>query len=140
MPEANEAQANDFEFITSVNTIAQDDPTRRRVRSRARRLNKRTCKPSQESNGQASKFRVMLEEPSARGCRRNGDDAENGPRELVLHQQRPPAYRITDLMVLRELPFFQVLPVDIGPDTVEILRVCLFIPRWSRYTSAYSNI
>ncbi|KAI0149515.1 hypothetical protein GGR57DRAFT_223202 [Xylariaceae sp. FL1272] len=74
-------QATNFQFITSINTVARDDETRRKVRSHARRqkLSNDSGNPTQPRKSstqkeRTSKFRVKPSNPQEPSKARTGDD------------------------------------------------------------------
>ncbi|KAI2468120.1 hypothetical protein F4781DRAFT_422847 [Annulohypoxylon bovei var. microspora] len=117
------SHASDFQFITSINTVARDDETRRKVRSHARRQklpNGPSQPPSQgkQSGSQkdhTSKFRLKPSSSSAGGG-------------AVSKQERK--HKKTNWLavsVARELPNFSLLHIEKTPLTENLLKYCMAV-------------
>ncbi|KAI5860644.1 hypothetical protein GGS23DRAFT_579629 [Durotheca rogersii] len=114
-----------FQFITSINTVARDEDTRRRVRSHARRQRLPTGprqppqqpKKSKSQKEHTSKFRIKPANASSgivtRQDRRKGRAAI--PNGLV---------RVT---VARELSNFSLLDIEKTPLTENLVKYCMAV-------------
>ncbi|KAI0521026.1 hypothetical protein F5B22DRAFT_634862 [Xylaria bambusicola] len=142
-----------FQFITSINTVAHDDETRRKVRSHARRqkLSNESSPPqSRKSSTQKeriSKFRLKpCVQPSETSPKdgtsgRNGNCAKSssttklynptlgGPAEAGKNTNFTPTMisRELALVVARELPSFPMLNIETTPLTETLLKYCFTV-------------
>ncbi|KAI0886202.1 uncharacterized protein GGS22DRAFT_125714 [Annulohypoxylon maeteangense] len=115
------SQDSGFQFITSINTVARDDETRRKVRSHARRQ-KLPNGPSQPPQGtkksgsqkdHTSKFRVK---PSG------------GKQEAVArHERKLKKTNWLAVSVAKELPNFTLLHIEKTPLTETLLKYCMAV-------------
>ncbi|RYP41438.1 hypothetical protein DL767_001076 [Monosporascus sp. MG133] len=151
-----------FQFITSINTIARNDETRRRVRSHARRqkLPNQTSTPSlkKEEGTQKeriSKFRLGT---SVSSCtrRKRPSSTENANTDVDMSEATP-KWETTvignklAITVARELPNFSLLRIETTPLTENLLKYCMtvclspqekFVEKWFDRAGAptYMNI
>ncbi|RYP84853.1 hypothetical protein DL770_005146 [Monosporascus sp. CRB-9-2] len=151
-----------FQFITSINTIARNDETRRRVRSHARRqkLPNQTSTPflKKEEGTQKeriSKFRLGA---SVSSCtrRKRTSSTENANTDVDISEATP-KWETTvignklAITVARELPNFSLLRIETTPLTENLLKYCMtvclspqekFVEKWFDRAGAptYMNI
>ncbi|RYP75143.1 hypothetical protein DL771_002604 [Monosporascus sp. 5C6A] len=127
-----------FQFITSINTIARNDETRRRVRSHARRqkLPNQTSTPflKKEEGTQKeciSKFRLGTSVGS-RTRRKRPSSTENGSADVDISEATP-KWETTvignqlAITVARELPNFSLLRIETTPLTENLLKYCMTV-------------
>lgn len=112
-----------FQFITSINTVARDDETRRRVRSHARRqklTNSPGQPPQQKKSGSqkdhTSKFRLK---PTASGSGKQDD--------VPRHERRLKKTNWLAVSVAKELPNFTLLHIEKTPLTESLLKYCMAV-------------
>ncbi|RYP07192.1 hypothetical protein DL764_002638 [Monosporascus ibericus] len=151
-----------FQFITSINTIARNDETRRRVRSHARRqkLPNQTSTPSLKEeegtqNERISKFRLGTS-VSSRTRRKPPSSTENANTDVDISEATP-KWETTvignklAITVARELPNFSLLRIETTPLTENLLKYCMtvclspeekFVEKWFDRAGAptYMNI
>ncbi|KAI1348814.1 hypothetical protein F5Y01DRAFT_306444 [Xylaria sp. FL0043] len=150
-------QSTSFQFITSINTVAHDEETRRKVRSHARRqkLSNESSPPSQARKSTSQKERIskFRLKPSAQpvdtnpkdnSCSRNGSSGNKvkPPSILRLHSPTLGGHieegknanfsptmisRELALVVARELPSFPMLRVETTPLTETLLKYCFTV-------------
>ncbi|KAI0116566.1 hypothetical protein F4776DRAFT_277146 [Hypoxylon sp. NC0597] len=114
------AQASDFQFITSINTVARDEETRRKVRSHARRQklpNNPNQPPQPKKSGSqkdhTSKFRLK---PAS---------SNNGKQDR--HDKKLKKTNWLAVSVARELPNFTLLHIEKTPLTENLLKYCMAV-------------
>ncbi|KAI1309612.1 hypothetical protein F5Y03DRAFT_383054 [Xylaria venustula] len=150
-------QSTSFQFITSINTVAHDDETRRKVRSHARRqkLSNESSPPTQSRKSttqkdRISKFRVK---PSAQPGDTSLKDTSSSRNSSNTNKTKPPSIlklhgpslgahteegknanftpamisRELALVVARELPSFPMLRIETTPLTETLLKYCFTV-------------
>ncbi|KAI2639213.1 hypothetical protein GGS21DRAFT_488128 [Xylaria nigripes] len=147
-------RSTSFQFITSINTVAHDEETRRKVRSHARRQ-----KLSNENNSVASqprksstqkerisKFRIKPgiqsreSHSESNGPSRNGAVTTTNNKKPSVSGPTLGETRVTDvnftptmvspelaLVVARELPNFPMLRIETTPLTENLLKYCFTV-------------
>ena len=144
-------KATNFQFITSINTVAHDDETRRRVRSHARRqkLSNESSPPqSRKSSTQKERISKFRLKPSAQtsettsknsGCSRSGAKSPSTIKlynpTLGCHTEGGENTNFTPtmisrelaLVVARELPSFPMLSIETTPLTETLLKYCFTV-------------
>ncbi|KAJ2980621.1 hypothetical protein NUW58_g6898 [Xylaria curta] len=149
-------QATSFQFITSINTVAHDEETRRKVRSHARRqkLSNENSPPSQlrkstTQKERTSKFRLKPTAQTNNASSENSSSSRNGginnnrkPSSVLKLQgaipggltgERDPNFEPTmisrelALVVARELPSFPMLRIETTPLTETLLKYCFTV-------------
>ncbi|KAI1337223.1 hypothetical protein F5Y15DRAFT_426158 [Xylariaceae sp. FL0016] len=132
-----------FQFITSINTVARNDETRRKVRSHARRhkLPNETSPAHVEKSGtqkeRTSKFRLKSSTTSKTSSSHTRSNAVVKVRAV---EQSPQGGRISGgnfetamltqelgLTVVRELPTFSLLRIETTPLTENLLKYCFTV-------------
>ncbi|KAI0385130.1 hypothetical protein F5Y04DRAFT_246887 [Hypomontagnella monticulosa] len=113
-----------FQFITSINTVARDEETRRRVRSHARRQklpNNPGQPPQPKKSGSqkdhTSKFRLRPTTSSSSGSQ---DD-------ISRHERKLKKTNWLAVSVARELPNFTLLHIEKTPLTESLLKYCMAV-------------
>ncbi|TGJ83672.1 hypothetical protein E0Z10_g5107 [Xylaria hypoxylon] len=150
-------QATSFQFITSINTVAHDEETRRKVRSHARRqkLSSDNSPPSQPRKSttqkdRISKFRLKTSaqsndtSPKDNSSSRNGGTNSNTKQLSIIKLHNPTLGGRTQegkdanftptmisrelaLVVARELPSFPMLRIETTPFTETLLKYCFTV-------------
>lgn len=116
--------SSEFQFITSINTVARDDETRRKVRSHARRQKlpngpsqpPRGAKKSGSQKDHVSKFRLK---PSS-----GGKDGAVAPSRQERKLKKTNWLAVS---VARELPNFTLLHIEKTPLTENLLKYCMAV-------------
>ncbi|KAH9895378.1 hypothetical protein F4778DRAFT_269344 [Xylariomycetidae sp. FL2044] len=131
------ANMTTFQFITSINTVARDDETRRRVRSHARRQklpndsNPPQSKKTSTQKERTSKFRLKQlsavannhKRPQATSKAGFGPTREKGKSKFdtsMITQELA-------ISIARELPTFSMLQIETTPLTENLLKYCLTV-------------
>ncbi|KAI1097194.1 hypothetical protein F4804DRAFT_328321 [Jackrogersella minutella] len=119
---------SDFQFITSINTVARDDETRRRVRSHARRQKlphgpsqAPQVKKSASQKDQTSKFRLKPTAPAFSGKQQQQQDV------VSRHERKLKKTNWLAVSVARELPNFTLLHIEKTPLTESLLKYCMAV-------------
>ncbi|XDG07841.1 hypothetical protein ABKA04_007456 [Annulohypoxylon sp. FPYF3050] len=116
---SSSSSSSEFQFITSINTVARDDETRRKVRSHARRQKlpngpsqpPRGAKKSGSQKDHVSKFRLK---PSS-----GGKDGAVAPSRQERKLKKTNWLAVS---VARELPNFTLLHIEKTPLTENLLK------------------
>ncbi|KAL7621496.1 hypothetical protein AAE478_008819 [Parahypoxylon ruwenzoriense] len=116
--------STEFQFITSINTVARDEETRRRVRSHARRqkLPNGPSRPPQQlkksgsQKDHTSKFRLK---PASSGNAASRQD-ERKCNAMTANE-------LARITVARELPNFSLLHIEKTPLTESLLKYCMAV-------------
>ncbi|KAK7744003.1 hypothetical protein SLS62_010364 [Diatrype stigma] len=128
-----------FQFITSINTIARNDETRRRVRSHARRqkLPSHTSTPQPKrqptQKERISKFRLSSGTSSGSRKKRSTSATEEGCSVRNYDHEGNPGWETTmiskdlSITVAKELPNFSLLRIETTPLTENLLKYCMTI-------------
>lgn len=128
-----------FQFITSINTIARNDETRRRVRSHARRqkLPSHTSTPQPRrqptQKERISKFRLSSGTSSGSRKKRSTSASEEGCSVRSYDLERSPRWETTmiskdlAITVAKELPNFSLLRIETTPLTENLLKYCMTV-------------
>ncbi|KAI0428356.1 hypothetical protein F5Y09DRAFT_357802 [Xylaria sp. FL1042] len=150
-------QSTSFQFITSINTVAHDEETRRKVRSHARRqkLSNESSPPTQTRKSTSQKERIskFRLKPSAQPVDTSPKDNSSGRNGSSGNKAKPPSIlrlhsptsvghleeakntnftptmisRELALVVARELPSFPMLRVETTPLTETLLKYCFTV-------------
>lgn len=127
-----------FQFITSINTIARNDETRRRVRSHARRqkLPSQTNIPQPKRQAsqkeRISKFRIGSSTSSGNRKKRStsaeqGISARNDAPEASPEWDTTMLSKNFSITVAKELPNFSLLRIETTPLTENLLKYCMTV-------------
>ncbi|KAI8624914.1 hypothetical protein F5Y19DRAFT_281779 [Xylariaceae sp. FL1651] len=138
-------QGTSFQFITSINTVARDEETRRKVRSHARRQklsNENSPPQSRKSSTQKERISKFRLKPSASTGSTTSNPSKKPSALLKLHGPvQDPAEEqgqeanfsptmVTPelaLVVARELPSFPMLRIETTPLTETLLKYCFTV-------------
>jgi hypothetical protein len=150
-------QSTSFQFITSINTVAHDEETRRKVRSHARRQklsDENSLPKSRKSSTQKERISKFRLKPSAQPgdaessdksiSRNNGNSSSKKPSSIPkLHgpvlgghtEEQNKSSNFTPtmvsrelaLVVARELPSFPMLRIETTPLTETLLKYCFTV-------------
>ncbi|KAI1361099.1 hypothetical protein F5Y08DRAFT_331063 [Xylaria arbuscula] len=144
-------KATSFQFITSINTVAHDDETRRRVRSHARRqkLSNENSPPqprkSSTQKERISKFRLKPSAQSSETSPKDSSFSRTGTKSSSTVKLYNPTVgcqtesgkntnftptmisRELALVVARELPSFPMLSIETTPLTETLLKYCFTV-------------
>ncbi|KAI1506013.1 hypothetical protein F5X99DRAFT_415672 [Biscogniauxia marginata] len=128
-----------FQFITSINTVARDDETRRKVRSHARRqkLSNDTSpaqsKRSDTQKDRTSKFRLKSTASSSTASRKTSTSTALRVQRAAPDHNGEPKFETSmltkelALTVARELPTFSMLRIETTPLTENLLKYCFTV-------------
>ncbi|KAI0011337.1 hypothetical protein F4779DRAFT_626546 [Xylariaceae sp. FL0662B] len=127
-----------FQFITSINTVARDDETRRKVRSHARRqklpkeISTPQVKKSISQKERTSKFRLKPAASSESSKKSHVISKDQGHGVAIALEDKPKwkTSMITNelaLTVARELPNFSLLRIETTPMTENLLKYCMTV-------------
>jgi hypothetical protein len=149
--------ATSFQFITSINTVAHDDETRRKVRSHARRQklsNDNSVPQSRKSSTQKERISKFRLKPSSQLTNANPDDGSGSRNSGNVNSKKPPSIlklhgpvlrgrteeqdkednftptmvsQELALVVARELPSFPMLRIETTPLTEPLLKYCFTV-------------
>ncbi|KAI1486846.1 hypothetical protein F5X96DRAFT_194401 [Biscogniauxia mediterranea] len=126
-----------FQFITSINTVARDEETRRKVRSHARRqklpsdTSPAQSKKSGTQKDRTSKFRLKSTPPSSNASRKTSTVLK--VQRVTQDPDKKPNFETSMLTkelaitVARELPTFSMLRIETTPLTENLLKYCLTV-------------
>ncbi|KAI3341193.1 hypothetical protein F4824DRAFT_496810 [Ustulina deusta] len=149
-------QSTSFQFITSINTVAHDEETRRKVRSHARRqkLSNESSPPqSRRSTTQKERISKFRLKPSTQPIDASPKDSSSGRNGGRSNNEKPPSIlklhgptlgghiegsknanftptmisQELALVVARELPSFPMLRIETTPLTETLLKYCFTV-------------
>ncbi|KAI1392012.1 uncharacterized protein F4822DRAFT_113111 [Hypoxylon trugodes] len=115
-----------FQFITSINTVARDEETRRKVRSHARRqkLPKESNQPAEQ---QPSKKAKSQKEHTSK-FRLKPAGSSDGKQEVVSrHDRKLKKTNWLAVSVAMELPNFTLLHIEKTPLTETLMKYCMAV-------------